>query len=111
MIYFWQQIYAYQLFSLSDLIPTKDILPVTLQIRDRNTQREDEPELDSIWANNQNIAIYGQQLAYQVFIRFSIDPAKKTELIWTILCLVFPRELVINDKNRAILEAKAGRNN
>ena len=26
-------------------------------------------------------------------------------------CLIFPRELIIKDKNRAILEAKAGGNN
>lgn len=101
--------YAYQLFSLPDSIPTKEILPITLQIGDGNAQPEDQPELDFIQASNQRITTYGQQPARQVSVRFSIDLAKGTKPIWTISCFVFLGELIIEDKNKAILEAKAGR--
>ncbi len=111
MLDFRQRMYAYRLLSLPESIPTKDILPITLRIGDGNAQPEDQPELDSIWASNQHITTYGQQLARQVSVRFSIDSAERTEPIWTIPSSVFPGELIIEDINRAILEAKAGSGN
>lgn len=81
MLDFRQRMYAYRLLSLPDSVPTKEILPITLQIGDGNAQPEDQPELDYIWASNQRITTYGQQLARQVSVRFSIDPAEGTEPI------------------------------
>ena len=103
--------YAHRLLSLPESISTKDIFPITLQIGDRNAQREDQPELDSIWASNQHITTYGQQLARQVSVKFSIGPAEETEPIRTVPSFIFPGKLIIKDKDKALLEAKAGKGN
>lgn len=50
--------------------------------------------------------MYGQQLAHQISIRFSIDQAEKTKSICTILCFVFLEKLFIRDKNKAISKTK-----
>lgn len=63
MLDFRQRKYAHLILSLSDSIPTKEILPVTLRIGDRNTQPNKQPENDAIWASNERITNYGQQLA------------------------------------------------
>ena len=89
-------------------MPTKNILPITLRIGDGNAQPEDQPEHDSAWASNGPIATYSQRLARQVSIRFTLDPAEGTEPAWAIPNSVFAGELVIEDRNRAILEAKFG---
>ncbi len=104
---FRQRKYAYRLFSLPDSISTKDILPITLRIGDGHAQLEDQPEHDSAWAGNGPIATYSQRLARQVSIGFTIDPAKGTEPVWAALYSVFPGELIIEDRKRAILEAKS----
>lgn len=57
---FWQRMYALRLLSLPDSITTKKILPVTLKIGDGNAQQEDQPELDFIWASNQQVTTLGQ---------------------------------------------------
>ncbi len=78
MLDFWQRIYAYNFFSLPESILTKNILFMILRIEDGNVQQEDQPKIDSIWASNQDITTYGQQLARQVSVRFSIDQAEGT---------------------------------
>lgn len=50
--------YVYRLLSLLEAIPTKNILPIILQIGDENKQPKDQPELDYIWVSNQYIIIY-----------------------------------------------------
>ena len=108
---FRQRISAYRLLSLPESIQTKDILPITLRKGDGNAQPEDQSELDSIWASNQHITTYSQQLARQVSVRFSIYPAEGIKPIRTVPSSVFPGELVIADKTKALLEAKAGQGN
>lgn len=105
---FRQRKYACRLLSLPDSIPTKDILPITLRVGDGNAQPEDQQEQDDVWASNQHITIYGQRLARQVSVRFSIDPAEGTEPIRAMLRSIFPGKLIIEDRNRAMLEAKTG---
>lgn len=41
-------------------------------------------------------------------VRFSIDPAEGTEPIRAMLRSIFPGKLIIEDRNRAMLEVKAG---
>ena len=106
---FRQRKYAYRLLSLPDSRPTKDILPIILRIGDGNTQPEDQPEHDSVWASNEPIATYGQQLARQVSIGFTIDPAEGIEPVRATSSSIFPGELIIEDRNRAILDAESGK--
>ena len=106
---FRQRKYAYRILSLPDSIPTKDILPITLPIGDGNAQPEDQPENDSAWASNGPIATYSPRLARQVSIGFIVDPAEGTEPVWATPNSVFPGKLIIEDRNRAILEAKSGK--
>lgn len=63
--------------------------------------------MDTIWARNQHSTIYGQQLGCQILVRFSIDLAKQTEPICSIPTHVFPGQLIIQDKKKLILKAKA----
>ena len=106
---FRQRKYAYRLLSFSDSILTKDIFPITLWIGDGNAQPEDQPEHDSVWISNGPIATYSQRLAWQVSIRFTIDPAEGTKPVRAIPNSVFLGELIIEDRNRAIHKAKAGK--
>ena len=106
---FRQRRYAYRLLSLPESIPTKAILPITLRTGDGNAQPEDHPEHDSAWAYNGPIVNYSQRLARQVSIGFSIDPAEGTEPIQTVPNSVFPGELIIEDRKKAIVEAKSGK--
>lgn len=99
---------ACRLFSLPDSIPTKDILPITLRVGDGNVQPEDQPEQDAIWVSNPHITTYSQRPARQVSVRFSIDPAKGTKPIRAILRSLFLGKLIIENRNRVILEAKTG---
>lgn len=48
MLNFWYHMYAYQLLSFLNFISIKNILPITLQVRDANAQPEDQSELDII---------------------------------------------------------------
>ena len=107
MLDFRQRKYAYRLLSLPESIPTKAILPVTLRIGDGNAQLEDYPEQDSAWASMGPVVNYGQRLARQVSIGFSIDQAQGTEPIRTAPNSIFPGELIIEDRKKAILEAKS----
>ncbi len=91
---FRQRKYAYCLFSLLDSIPTKAILSITLRIGDENVQPDDHLEQDSIWASNECVVTYGQQLARQVSVNFTIDPAKGTELIQAVPNSFFPGKLI-----------------
>ena len=53
-----------------------------------------------------HITTYGQRLARQVSVKFSIDPAEGTEPIRAMPGSSFPGKLIIKDRNRAILKAK-----
>lgn len=73
-----------------------------------NAQPEDYSEHDGAWASNRlHIMNYGQQLARQFSIGFSIDPEEWTEPIQTAPDSVFAGELIIEVKKRAILQPKS----
>lgn len=97
-----QRAYAYRILSLPDSIPTKDILPITLRIGDGNVQPEDLPEYDLIWSTAQHIKTYGQHLAQQVSVRFSIDLTEGVEPILAMPVQVFPGKIFIEEKSKAI---------
>ena len=82
-----------------------------MEIGDGNTQPDNQPEIDSIWASNQYITTYGQQFAHQVSVKFSIDPVKRIKPIWIMPSSTIPRKLIIDEKNKTILEAKANKSN
>lgn len=104
MLNFWQRMYTYRFFSLSESILTENIVFMILQMEDRNSQQEDQPKIDSIWASNQHITTCGQQFACQISVTFSIDQAKRTEPIQTILSSVFQGEFIIKDIKKSLLE-------
>ena len=53
------------------------------------------------------IVNYDQRLARQVSIGFSIDPAEGTEPIQTAPNPIFPGELIIKNRKKAILETNS----
>ena len=65
------------------------------------------PEYDSIWTTNERIRTYGQYLARQVSVGFSIDPAERVEPILAMPAQVFPEKIFIKEKSRAIDIAKS----
>ncbi len=102
-----QRAYILQIISLSDLITTKDILPITLGSRDKDMQPKDLPEYNLVWTTNQRIRIYRQYLARKVLDGFSIDPAKRVEpIIADMPMQYFLEKFFIEEKCRAIEEAK-----
>lgn len=111
MLDFWQFIYIYRLFSLRDSISSPDIFPIILQNEDRNAQRKNLLELYSIGASNLQVTFYCHQLAHEISVRFSIDLTEKTQSIYDIFSFIFSGQIIIKDKNKAILETKARRSN
>ncbi len=109
MLDFRQQKYAHRIFSLPDSILIKEILPVTLQIRDGNAQLNEQPENNTIWANNKRITNYGQRLARQISIKGCIDLAEGTEPILASFRSIFPGKLVVEEREKAIREGTIGR--
>ncbi len=101
-----QRMYAHRILSLPDSIPIKDIPPISLRIGDGNAQPEDLSEGDSIWATTQRIRTYGQHLAGQVSVGFSIDPAEGVEPVLAMPSQVFPGKFIIDERDRAIAMAK-----
>ncbi len=103
---FRQRKYAHRILSLPDSIPTKDILPITLRTGDGTAQPEDLSESDSIWLTAQRIKTYGQHLAQQVSVGFSIDPTEGVEPISAMPAQVFPGKIFIAEKSKATDIAK-----
>lgn len=99
---FRQQKYAHRILNLPDSIPTKKILPITLQIGDKNAQPNKKPEKDAIWAGNEWITTYDQRLAQQILIKGCIDLAEGAGPVLASLRLIFPRKLIIERKEKAI---------
>ena len=101
-----QRAYAHRILCLPDSVPTKDILPITLRTGDGNAQPEELPEYDLIWSTNQRIRTYGQHLAKQVSVSFSIDPAEGVEPILPMPIQSFPGKICMEEKCKAIEIAK-----
>lgn len=108
---FRQFVYAHRILSLFNLIPIKDIFFITLQTGDRNAQPEDVPECNTIWSSAQHIRTYGQHLARQTLIGFSIDPAEEVEPFSAMPAQVFPGKVFIEKRSRAIQVAKEDKAN
>lgn len=104
-----QQVYIYRFLNLFNSILIKDFLSITLQTETGNAQPEDLFKYDSIWITNKQISTYGQHLAKQVSVGFSINPAEKVEPISIRLAQVFLRKIFIEEKNRSINTAKCNR--
>ena len=48
LINFWQRNYVDRFLSLPHSILTKDILPITLRVRDKNLQPGNQPDQDAL---------------------------------------------------------------
>ncbi len=101
-----QQVYAHYILGLPDTVPTKDILPITLQTGDGNAQLEELPEYNLIWSTNQRIRTYGQHFAKEVSFSFSINLIERVEPILTIPVQSFPGKICIEEKCKTIEIAK-----
>ncbi len=101
-----QRKYAYRLLTLPDGHPTKDILPITLRVGDGSTQPGEIPENDEIWSSNQKVKTYGERLAQQVSIGFSIDLAEGVEPVIHQKSAKFPGKIIIQEVKKAMEEAQ-----
>ena len=106
---FRQRRYAYRILSLPDNVPTKSILSHTLRIEDGNDPPGEQPEDDLYWITGRRIRTYGQYLARQVLVNFSIDPAEGVEPILEPSTATFPGNIVIEEKIRQSIEPKRRR--
>lgn len=76
---FRQRKYVHRILSLPDLMPTKEILPITLRTGDGYAQPNEQSEKDAIWAGNERITTYGQRLAQQILVKGCIDLAERSQ--------------------------------
>ncbi len=106
MLDYRQRRYEYRLLTLPDGHPTKDILPVSLRIGDGSAQPGELPENDEIWSLNQRVRTYGQYLAQQVSVGFSIDLAEGVEPVIHLKPVEFIGKIIIQESKVAIKEAK-----
>jgi len=106
MLDYRQRRYGYHLLTFPDGHPTKDILPVSLKIEDGSTQPEELPENDEIWSTSQRVRTYGQHLARQVSVGFSIDLAEGVEPVVHLKPMEFLGKIVIQERKMAMKEAK-----
>ncbi len=106
MLDYRQRKYAYRLLILSDGHPTKDILLITLRVGNGNTQPGELPEKNEIWSLSQKVKTYGQRLAQQVSIGFSIDLAEGVEPVIHQKSAEFPGEIIIQEVKKAMDEAQ-----
>lgn len=68
---------------------------------------ENSQRVTYIWSTGQRIRTYGQYLARQVSVKFSIDPAEGVEPIPGASKATFPAEkIAIEEKNQAIIRVK-----
>lgn len=107
MLDYRQRRYAHRLLTLPDGHPTKDILPVSLRLGDGSVQPGELPENDEIWSLNQKVRTFGQQLAQQVSVDFSIDLAEGVEPVIQFKPAEFSGRIIIQEPKLAIKEAKA----
>ena len=109
MLDYRQRRYAYRLLTLPDGHPAKDILPVSLRIGDGSAQPGELPENDEIWSLNQKVRTYGQHLARQVSVGFSIDLAEGVEPGLHLKPAEFLGKIIIHEAKVAIKEAQEDR--
>lgn len=78
-----QRVYAHRLLGLPGLHPAKEILPITISIRDgdRWFQPGELPENTLMWTQNSRSTLYGQWLAWKITIDHSIDPVEGVERV------------------------------
>lgn len=106
MLNYRQRKYAHRLLTLPDEHPTKDILPVSLRLGDRDAQPGKLTENDEIWFLNQKVRNLDQQFAWQVSVDFSIDYAKGVEPVIHLKPAEFSGRIIIQEPKVAIKEAK-----
>lgn len=85
---------------------TKDIIPITLRVSDRSTQFGEIPENGRIWSLSQKVKTYGQRLAQQVSIGFSIDLAEGVKPVIYQKSAKFSRKIKIQEVKKAIEETQ-----
>lgn len=73
---------------------------------DENGQPGEQPEDDLHWITVQRIRTYGQHLARQVSVNYSIDSADGVEPISETSTATFPGKIVVEEKNQAIDRAE-----
>ncbi len=101
-----QRQYAYRLLSLPDQHLTKNILPVSLRNGDGDFQPGELSVYDLMWTGNTRPTLYGQWLAWQITIEYSINPADGVEPVATMEPDEFKGRIIIQAKKHAIEEAK-----
>lgn len=102
-----QKAYTYQLLTLPDYHPTKQVLPISLKKNDKNSQPRKQPIDILIQVENAKPRLFGHQLAHQIASNYFIDQANWVELIENLRPISdFSGNIIIEEKNKAIEEAK-----
>lgn len=81
----------------------------TLRAGDGSAQPGELPENDEIWSVNPKVKAYGQHLAQQVSVGFSIDPAEGVEPVIHLSLAEFPGKIVVQESKTAKDEAQKDR--
>ena len=97
-------------FSLSNQHLTKEILPISLRVRDGIFQPEELPNNNLMWTHDARPTLYGQWLAWQITVDHSIDPADRVEPVEILKPGTnFQGKIIIDCKKQPLKEATKDR--
>lgn len=102
-----QKAYAYQLLTLPDYYPTKQVLPISLRKGDESSQPGKQPKDTLMWVENAKPWLFGHCLGHQIASNYSIDPEDGVEPVESLRPTGdFSRNIVIEEKNKVLEKAK-----
>lgn len=101
-----QWVYAYQLLSLPDPYPAKQIISISLKKGDRYAQPEELPIHTLLWMQNSRPILYGQWWASQLTLDHFIDPAEGVEPVEKSTFDKFKANISIKCKIEALKKAR-----
>lgn len=102
-----QRLYTYQLFSFSNLYPTKQILSISFMKKDKGFQLKKLPDKTFMQTKNVWPKLYGQQLVQQIITNYSINLTEKVKpIIKLIFHNLFKPQVIIKSKKKVIKKVR-----
>ena len=98
--------YALRLLSLSDQHSTKEILPISLQNRDRDSEPGELSKNTLMYTKNARPTFYGRWLAWQIGFEHAVNPADQVKPVKIREIDRFSEKIVIQPKRECSNRSK-----
>lgn len=105
MLDYRQRKYVYRLLTLTDGLPIKGLLPITLRARDGSAQLGEQQKHDGIWFNGRKVRNYGS-ISCPIGVCLGIDHAEGVEPVINLKQTEFPGESIIQGSRTAVQSAQ-----